>query len=632
MCKLCASLTGKDNIALIIVLIGYLVISPFLSYAYDEGFYFQYFRWVYLYHVQPYFLWVFGFFYNIINTGSLALNVPFYFIGIDNVLVQQFSEKIPLIFSAFLVGYILNKSLRLLKPNDSYGKYPMLIFLLMPISIFYVDFMANSLIVALLFILLFLVYLQKGRTNFASIFLGAATATFFYPIFFFLPFLKIVRKNFGGKETLYAAFFFVLTVCVGQVVPLVISIISGTPLSYTILAPLIGHYSSITVTTTSNSQYSIYYILGFFGVNTIAPLKEIIFVLMMSIPMSAFLLTDINKVDIKNLLEFIFAESIFFVAFAITAEPQYLLAIIPFSTLLYFIKEDYRYILIPNIAFFLGSSLFFFSGTPVLYLFSNLNPSWQYVPDLTLSTNILVLFSFLYNLTLFILLGLIASNSIKIKSQLINNGKKKRRMKLFANSKKTGHVSMRGVVEFTTVVTITMLIAAPAINHVPKLMLFTPQASSAESNASTYGDFHNLTAYKISAPTTWILSDNYTRVHGSYYLSIPQGFDEKQINNSLESQFYSYNISFNLISIGSFNSSAFQLIPINSSLVKSVNFVNFTDSFTPNGTINLLFKLPLNVPASAIYENKPYIFYGIFSASISICGILIIATSLRKIK
>lgn len=610
------SLVKRKNLPFLGVVIGYLVLSPFLSYAYDEAFYFQYFRWTYLYHVQPYFLWVFGTYYNAINVGSLGLNIPFYFLGLDNVLVQQFSQKLPLILSAILVSYIIPKILRIIMPDTSIGKYHSIFFLLLPVCIFYVDFMANSLIIALIFLILFVLFLLKSKPKLASILLGISTSTFLYPIFFVLPFIYIVHSKQGKRTSLEATILLVLTVAVGQGIPVAISVITGTPPSYTVLAPFFGHYSSITVTTSAQSPFSIYYLIAHFNIGIGAMVKEVIFFISMSLPVLIFFLSNRKNVNYTKFIDFLFLESLLFVVFAITAEPQYLLAIAPFSALLFYLRRDYFYLSGLNIAFFLGLILFFVSGTPMLYLFSNVVPSWQY--SYLFPENSLLIFSLslLYNICLFTIIILHVRASRRSGAFELEKRQKPDRGKIKNHLTRPDTIVKGGGLGFFFVILLSLILVAPATSHTPNIMLFTPQASSADSGAILTGSYNNNSIYTIYSPITWNLTDSYTRNHGTYYLELPEG-NVKDSNNFG----YYYNVTFNSHYLGTFKNTSTHILSINSAWIKSINNLDVNSNYIPNGTIRLQFELPLDVPDNAIYGTQTYLIAGALSTIVFLIGI-----------
>ena len=579
-----------------------------------------------MYHVQPYYFWVFGTFYNSINIGALTLNIPFYLFGLDSVIIQQFSEKLPLIISAFLVGLGMILILKFLRPKESLGNSPAIIFLLLPVTFFYIDFFDNALIISLLFTVLSLLFLIKSKPIIASAFLGVAAATYLYPIFFLLPFIRIVKKDFGSRISLDSFLIFIVTVSVGQLVPLGIGILTRTPISGTILSALVGQYSSITVTSASQSQYSFYFIFSQIGIESGALVKEIIFVLAMTLPVIPFLTVDTEKIKIDKYIDFLFLESLVYIIFAITAEPQYLLAIAPFSIILYYQYGHRYYITSLNIAFCFGLILNFVNNTPLLYLFSNVNPIWQYNYKIVVSPIVESIISILYTLSLFLLL---VFHLYLAKSRNVSENKYKpkrtfKRLKIHLKPKSV-LIEKKLSLGFIFAVVITLVLIVPNLNHVPNLMLFTPQASKGEDNAIEIASPNNITLYSVEAPPPWSLSDRYARSHGLYYIKIPSGSV-----NELMAKVYYYNVTFNSEPIGEYNFSTSHLISINSSLVKELNYITISNDFNTNKSITFYFEMPLKVPAAEIYSNVNYLFLGAFFVSINIFALVALIRTLKK--
>ena len=183
-----------------------------------------------------------------------------------------------------------------------------------------------------------------------------------------------------------------------------------------------------------------------------------------------------------------------------------------------------------------------------------------------------------------------------------------------------------GFAGFLIVISLILILAVPSLTHAPNTMLFTPQASSAESTAVLHSDSNNISFYNISAPITWHLTDSYTRFHGIYFIYVPKG-----LNYSLGYDKYNhYNLTFNSYSIGRFNSSSSHLIELNSTWVRSSNFLEFSNNFVPNGTINLIFNLPLKIPAYEIYGSRYFLIYGLFSSSVFMGGVVLVTRFIRK--
>lgn len=515
----------------ILIIAGYFIVATFTSYAYDESFYYQYYRWVYLYSVQPYYLWVFGLFYNSINVGSLLINLPFYVIGFDNVVVQQFSVKLPMIIASVITGYSLIGIIKILRPNFKIGYSPLFIFLLLPITIFDVALFGNPLIISLMFLIISILFILKSKTRVSSILLGMSAATYLYPIFFILPYMKFINKNFGKKEMILSFILFMTTLAIGQVIPLLVSLLTRTPLSDTILAPLFQSYSSITVTSATPSMWGPYFIInGIFKFNVTTSIKDIIFILVMSIPMLIFIFKNI-KVDVEKYIEFLFIESLLYVIFSMTEAPQYLIAIAPFVVLLYYLKKSAFYIFILSIITFLDI-LIFFIQTPLLYFYSNLNPAYGYLYRISAIPKWLeILVSLLYVTSLCILFVYYTNkehNNFDNYEKNILKPNKNFNSKIYSSK----NIINRGLLLLVLVLIITLAVSVPFFNHIPNEMYFTKQASSESTEAIPYHTSKETDMYYVNFSGSYNLLNSYVRENGEYILNIPM------VNPSQKSLFY----------------------------------------------------------------------------------------------
>jgi len=510
---------GNRKSIFIFVVISYLVISPFTSFAYDESFYFQYFRWVYLYSVQPYYLWVFGAFYNSINIGSLGINLPFYLLGIDNVIIQQFTVKLPFILAAIVSSLAINRTVQHLRGQNKTNIDPSLMFLLLPITIFDVVIFGNPLIIAIMFLVLSLLCLVKDKPLLSSLFLGMSAATYLYPIFFALPFLKVVKHNNGKGKMFSALGIFTLTFVVGQFFPVMISIFTSSPISSTILAPLLGLRSSITVTSNIPSAWAPYYIFyAIFHVLVGTSTLEAIYLVSMLLPMLYFLISK-REITFERFLNFLFFESLMFIIFSITATPQYLLSIAPFAVYFYYLESSKHLIQLLSFATLLDV-LLLFNNLPLLYFFSNISPSLAYsynyfiLPTLDLAFLSLIYMSSL----LIILIYHFRGDSIneiylklfnkKIKNKKLLNGS-------FVNVK-------RGTILLIVMLVITLFVVTPLANSAPKNMYFTSQADSKTISTSHGVQIGSESTYFLTfTGDGYHLLNKFTKERSSYSLSVP---------------------------------------------------------------------------------------------------------------
>jgi len=531
------SIKDKEHIGkwvFIFVIICYFAIAPFTSFAYDEAFYFQYFRWLYLYSVQPYYLWVFGAFYNAINVGSLGFNLPFYLLGLDNVIIQQFSTKLPFIMAAIITSLAINRTVSSLRTGDKIKLNPAVMFLLLPITIFDVAIFGNPLIIAIMFLSLSLLSLVKNRMYFASMFLGIAAATYLYPVFFILPLLKLVKYKKNRNSMLFAFLIFLLTLGIGQFLPVLISLLTSTPISSTVLAPLLDLNSSITVTSSLPSAWGPYYIIyATLHIEMSTHIIEYIYFLTMLLPVSVFLITR-KEPTIERFINFLFLDSLMFVIFSITATPQYLLAIAPFAVYFYYLKNPSYFIQILSIVTFLDV-LILFNNLPLLYFFSNVDPSLVYSYNyFRLDKLDILLLSLIYIIFLFFTLIYYFRNYLDSETtlSLIDKiSKNKNRIN------KTNGVIRRGIVLLSIILIVTLVIVTPLISSAPNSMYFTKQADSESVSSSLGVSVKNVTTYNLDFAGNYNLLNTYTKENSKYFLSIP--------NYKLNSSCFAYrNVSF----------------------------------------------------------------------------------------
>ena len=516
-------------------MVFYIIISPFTSFAYDESFYFQYFRWVFLYSVQPYFLWVFGSFYNAINIGSLSLNLPFYTLGIDNVLIEQFTVKLPLLIAAFVTASSINITLKHFRPELKLQNLPGAIFLLLPITIFDVAIFGNPLIISLMFLALSILCLAKSKARFSSFFLAAAASTYLYPIFFALPFLKVVKRNYGKTEMVIGSIIFIVTLAIGQILPIVISLLTFTPISTTVLAPLFNFRSSVTITSSGYSIYGPYYFLSYFlHINFSTIVIEVIYVLSMLIPVLIFLIFE-KRGNIESYILFLFFDSFIFVIFSITATPQYLLAISPFIIYVFYLRNLRGSIGILSLLTLTDIALIF-SNNPPLYLFSNLNPVFAYsYKNFMIPYNIAALLSIIYIVLLF-------SGTIYFIKQIYFNSKysennNSKTLKNFKNNiyQRSELIIKKGLILIIVILVITVVVFVPVANNIPKSMYFTTQADSESITQFSGHDNGNEVTYFLNFTNSYSLLNTYSREKGFYCLVIPN-VNIKQENYRLQSE------------------------------------------------------------------------------------------------
>ena len=572
-----------------------------------------------MYGVTPYFNWVFGAFYNAILTGSFLVNIPFYFAGLDNVLVQEFSIKLPLIISAGITAYGLSKIISSLIPGRRFSLTPGIIFLVFPLIIFFVPVFGNPLIITLMLLTLSLVFFLKSKPGLSSIFVAAAAATYLYPIFFILPFLKIINKKFGAKEAKKSILLIIFTLFIGQGVPLIVYYIMHIPFTAgSILAPLYIVSSSITFTSTHLATWSPYLLIySIFGYRTSNFMIEVIFILSMSIPMMLFSIKKLKDNYFTVFIEFLFIDSLLFAIFAITADPQYLQAAIPFAIILFYLKRRPFYLNFLIIASLLNIFIFYLVNTRVLILFQNTLNDW-YIYPVAFPPDALTLVLALYMFSLLALFCLHFRQILYEKANVSKNTLKNwKRTHMGPNA-----YSRYGALFFTFAIVFILFLSVPALNNVPNVMYYTPGSDMGNSYGINFQVNNNTTTYIFNAPLPWSISNTWTRTHSSFTLYIP---------GTLAASNSTYQISFNSHFIRDINSSSAQAISINASYIKQKNYLTIGGLYKPDGTLNLAVSLPLQVPPEEILSNNlAYFSLGFIFAIIDISALIFILHQLLK--
>lgn len=603
----------------LLIIIGYFVISPFIAFSYDDSFYFQYFRWVYLYGVQPYFIWVFGAYYNTIMVGAYLLNVPFYFAGFDNVLVQEFTFKLPLILSSGVAAYGISEIISKLRPSKRFSLTPGIIFLIFPLMVFYIPTFGNPLIVALMFLVLSVVFLLRSKPGFSSLFMAAAAATYLYPVFFILPLLKVIDRRFGRKETERSLLIILLGLFIGQGIPLIAYYATGIPFSVgSILAPFYSVSSSITFTSNQFAQWGPYFIpQAVFNYNTPPLAVYAIFALSMLIPMILFLVKKIGDDYFIPFIEFLFVDSLMFSIFAFVADPQYLQVIIPFALILFYLKRSSFYLNFSILASLLSTFQFFLANKWLLILFQNISPSWnRYQITFPPGTEALVDSLYLLSLSILLFLHLIYRQNTKTKKEEKGSVKRWEKTQLGPNA-----YTRYGTLLLTFTIIAILFVAIPASDNPPNFMYWTAGSDIGSSNGITLQASNVSDVYVFQAPLPWSISNNWTREHSEFKLYLPE---TTAVSNS------SCTLSFNSRFVGNVSFSSSELVPINVSLVKSYNFLVVHGLYRPNGPVQLVVYLPLQVPPKEILQNYPYFLLGILFASIDILGFVFILIRLSN--
>ncbi len=515
----------KNNLLLICVILLYLLISPLTGFPFDEAVLFQRYYWIYFYGIQPFYYWLFGVYYLVTLLGGLLINIPFSLFNSDNVLVQEFSIKFPLILAAFISGLTIEALVKHFSHHKVNGVSPTLLFLLIPITVYDVAFHGNPLIIAVMFLLLSTLFLFRGKFALSSVFLGMASATYLYPLFFALPFIKSVRKVANTKSATCYSLVFIATFVFGQIIPILVYIFTKTPLVYgSILAGESGT-SSLTSTSAAVSPWGPYIFLSSLtGFELTTSESAIIFVILMSLSMIIFLIKKQSNENQTGLISYLFLSNFIFVVFATNTVPQYLLALVPFALILGYLGHDFRYIIgltlasVLDICVMLTSSsnnlfVFFLDANPLVSAYSVKWPS-----------NLYILMGMLYIFSLSLLLFWHLDSM-----RIINHSIKKRHLMkerevteaFIGFLKEEEHYIQKGVISLSLVAFIVFFMVSPSFHSVPAQMSTIPSLSQYTSEANLENKSINKSCYVVSPPYPWQLTSTQYRLSARYNLTIP---------------------------------------------------------------------------------------------------------------
>ena len=445
--------------------------------------------------------------------------------GMDNVVVQEFSIKLPFIIAQLLSGvgiYLILKDEGLgIKRAKKIG----LIFVLTPIVIYDSIFHGNPLILALFFIIFSVVFIYKEKYTISSIFLGIAATTYLFPIFFIIPYLYIVKKRESVRRMILFLIVFLFVLILGEGIPLISYVISGIPLNQgSILGGIIGVTSSglpngvQKVISTWGPYFIIQEVSGYIITQRMA---VFVFVAVMLVFAASFLF-KFKSPSIKDLISYLLSASLLFVIFGLNSAPQYLTAIAPFAILMFAIVQDFKYLYFLFLLTILDLLSFITSSSNVLFsFFYDLNPSLIgkniFFPKIL--SNILYT---LYVIFLFIFLSfhLWKCNSNNKKNKELNKNHDKPYLKKLHRT----IVRDFGILIFLTIV--TLLFVSPTILHPPKQMYSMPALMSetyfSEYNQNFTTPGKNSSSYLIELGNYWGTMDSYAKRGGNYSLFLPQ--------------------------------------------------------------------------------------------------------------
>ncbi len=530
-----------------IISICIIIISFSTGYPYDEASFLTQYYYFYIFGKNIFYFWPFGIYYYIMMVAGYLFNIPFALFGMENVMVQEFSIKLPFLVSMGLTAigiYFIQIKEGLRHRLASSIAF---IFLLTPIVLYDAAFHGNGLIIALFFEIFSIVFLYKSKYFMSSVFLGMAAATYIYPVFLIIPVLYFVYRKTSKRISLTYLAIFLLIILFGQGLPIFVYHIYGISLSE---GSILGGIAVVTPSGVTGlgangawGPYLMIWEINGYVIPLLAGL--IIFISAMVIAGIGFIFLS-KKPTLLDLIKIYFIESIIFVLFVPHSDPQYLVAIAPFSILLFSIRKDYHHLSFLTLLTFFDIGAFITSSTAVMFgFFYDLNPA---INAYFLKSPIFIYYTLesLYFIALFIYLVYFLYKEHPAATSKSENTKTSA-SEMPLNGKVIKMTSY--LVIFTL---ITLVLVAPGIHNPPSTIPSVGSLMQETYSASISKNSSNQ-QYGIDMGALWSSLDNYAKIDGTYMLQIPSGppkttdigdFDQTSLIGAQPNATYSENFYF----------------------------------------------------------------------------------------
>lgn len=540
---------------IILVLVCIAIIAFSTGFPYDEASFLAQYFYFYIYGTHIFYYWPFGTYYYILVMSGFLVNIPFSYLGLENVLIQEFSIKLPFLISMLMATFAFYLILVQEKIETASAKMLSILFLLTPIILYDAAFHGNGLIISLFFELFSIVFLYKHKYYFSAIFLGMAAASYLFPIFFIIPIVYFVKLKTKISKSLIYFMIFSAIFLVGQGLPIMFYFIYGIPLSQgSILGGIIGVTSNGLPNSTVKviATWGPYFILQELSGYVISlRIAEVIFAFMMILP-GIFFIIIYKDPSVQDLIEILFVESLLFLIFGLYSNPQYLTAIAPFSVLLFSLKKESYHLNFLSLLTFADIGAFIASPGVMFGFFQDLNPQLG-AYYLKSPTSLLDTLESLYVICLFIYLFYFLYHEHLHKEKLRD---KTQADNTFSELSLQGKVHKMAsyLVLFTL---ITVILVAPGIQHPPPTI--PSEASLMQESYNANMIFNNTSEnssnyqYSIDMGSLWSSMDGYAKSNGTYELLIPSSphknayvgdFAQTFLINAIPHSIYSENFYF----------------------------------------------------------------------------------------
>jgi hypothetical protein len=545
------NLSQRGFLSLLLLLFAILtVFSMFFGFSYDESTFASRAALYYYYGLNPLYYLQMGSFFIPILMGGYFPTVVLSIFGLHNAISIEVGVKLPMDLAVLVGSLIIYRILETNDPTntDKTGSRSIaLLYMINPVTVFFIFFQGNELSVTLMFLLAAIYFYLRGRPVYASAATAVASTLYLFPFFIAIPLLLLTARKFGRRLTVFSGFIFLIVSIIGLVPELVIAHFYGVASEGTIISGSSGPLS-LSASVFAPSVWSLYFI-PYTLLNIKAPylLYQIAFGLLVFVPATymAYILSKNNSGEMIQLAMPLAYVGLGFAMLSPTADPQYIIAALPFILILWFYNRSDLLVTLYLIASFLSVLLIIMVSPYTL---------GQYYMDVYPSAaNLIVIPTTGWMHTVayasYFIFSLATVAFLLSRVYAVRKGPRKKWKKLDAGKFITA--SLLFAVAFMV---FSAAVIAPGISHVPQELAFnentqyqySPQISNGSSGSYSYLNF-------TTSPDLKLLSSSVLKetAVGLYFRATPvlhtlgyYGSNATYRFNRTRSYFVSYSIPF----------------------------------------------------------------------------------------
>lgn len=333
-------LSERGFLSLLLLLFSILTIfSLFFGFSYDESTFASRAALYYYYGFNPFYYLQMGSFFIPILIGGYFPTVLLSIFGLHNAISIEAGVKLPMDLTVLIGSFIIYRILELKYPdntNKSETRSLALLYMINPVTVFFIFFQGNELSVTLMFLLAAIYFYLREKPLHASATTAVASTLYLFPFFFIIPLLLVTARKFGKKLTFTSGIVFIIISVAGLVPELIVSHFYGIAAEGTIISGSSGPLS-LSASIFVPSEWSLYFI-PYTLLKIKAPylLYQVAFGLLVVIP-ATYMAYRFSKNCQGELIQLSLPLAYIGLGFATlspTADPQYIIAALPFILIL----------------------------------------------------------------------------------------------------------------------------------------------------------------------------------------------------------------------------------------------------------------------------------------------------------